>query len=46
MVLNAVAKCNITVKVKLSSGKELSPKIALASSRWPLDETGKNSVNP
>lgn len=46
MVLSAVAKCSTTVKSKLSSGTELSPKIALPNSKWPLEDTGKNSVNP
>jgi hypothetical protein len=46
MVLNAVAKWSITVKRRLSSGIELSPKIAFPSSRCPLEETGKNSVKP
>ncbi len=46
IVLSAVAKCNTTVKVKLSCGRDWSPKIAFANSKWPLEETGKNSVKP
>ena len=33
-------------KVVLWDGTELSPKINFANSKCPLDDTGKNSVNP
>ena len=46
MVESAVAKCTTTVNIRLSSGTEVSPSMALPSSRCPLDETGKNSVSP
>jgi hypothetical protein len=46
MVLNAVAKWRITVNSKLSSGTACAPKMAFPNSKCPLEETGKNSVNP
>jgi hypothetical protein len=46
IVLNAVAKCNTTVMSIDSSPTEFSPNMYLAISKWPLLDTGKNSVRP
>jgi hypothetical protein len=45
-VLSAVAPCSIRVINKLSSGRDLSPRIVLAISKCPLEEMGRNSVIP
>ena len=46
IVLKAVAKCKNIVKSRFSAGKRLEFKKYLAISICPLDEIGKNSVNP
>lgn len=46
MVLNAVAKCNTTVIIRLSLGSKSVENIPLMISKWPLLLTGKNSVSP
>ena len=46
IVLNAVAKCNTTVMIRLSLGLKLVENIPLMISRCPLLLTGKNSVKP
>ena len=46
MVLIAVAKCSISVKNKPLLESKEKFKISLKISIWPLDDTGKNSVNP
>ena len=45
-MLNAVAKCNTTVIIRLSLGLKLVVNIPFKISKCPLLLTGKNSVNP
>src|SRR5690606_37192861 len=45
-VLRAVAKCRTTVNKRLSWGRASAPNNAFPISRCPLEETGRNSVNP
>ena len=46
IVLNAVAKCNTTVIIRLSLGLKSVENIPFTISRCPLLLTGKNSVRP
>ena len=42
----AVAKCNIIVNSRFSLANKSAFNISHPISRWPLDDTGRNSVNP